>query len=115
MGKQSGGSVAPSNKQATFIAVCFIVLVGAITVTALHAYEVDEFLKVWAVIGTLVGVVTGAIPSFFFAVSNGKAQAERGKAEEKVQTVLGVSSSQSISEAADLRPDLFPQSPADRS
>lgn len=104
--------MAPTNKQATLVAVCFIVLVGTITVTALEVYEVDAFLKVWAVVGTLVGVVTGAIPSFFFAVSTGKAQAERGKAEEKVQTVLGVSSPEAVAQAANLRPDLFPRTHA---
>lgn len=99
--------MAPTNRQATLVAVCFVILVGAITITALEAYEVDAFLKVWAVVGTLVGVVTGAIPSFFFAVSSGKAQVERDKAEEKVQTVLGLSSPEIVSQAADSRPDLF--------
>jgi hypothetical protein len=107
--------VAPTNRQSTLVAVCFIILVGAITVTALAVYKVDEFLKVWAVVGTLVGVVTGAIPSFFFAVSAGKAQAERGKAEEKVQTVLGVSPSEAIAEAAELRPDLFARTSTSKS
>lgn len=99
--------MAPTNKQATFVAVCFILLVGAITVTALEVYEVDEFLKVWAVIGTLVGVVTGAIPSFFFAVSSGRAQSQRNVAEEKTQAVLGLSSPEVIQEATKARPDLF--------
>jgi hypothetical protein len=99
--------MAPTNKQATVVAVGFIVLIGAITITALEVYEVDAFLKVWAVVGTLVGVVTGAIPSFFFAVSSGKAQAERGKAEEKVQTVLGLSPTTALGQAAEMRPDLF--------
>ena len=111
-GKESGGSTWHLRISRRLVAVCFIVLVGAITVVALEVYQVDEFLKVWAVIGTLVGVVTGAIPSFFFAVSNGKAQIQRNQAEEKTQTVLGLSSPEAIREAAALRPDLFPVPPS---
>lgn len=89
------------------IAVCFIALIGAIAITALSVYEVDDFLRVWAVIGTLVGVVTGAVPSFFFSASAGKAQEERSQAEAKVQTVLGLSDANILADAAKLRPDLF--------
>lgn len=99
--------MTPSPKQTTIVAVCFIVLVGGITVTALHEYEVDDFLKVWAVIGTLVGVITGAVPSFFFAVSAGKAQSQRVEAEEKAQTVLAIADGKVLSEATKVRPDLF--------
>ena len=99
--------MTPTTKQSTLVAVCLIILVGAITLAALDAYAVDDFLKVWAVIGTLVGVITGAVPSFFFSVAASKAQAERSQAEAKVQTVLGVSSPEVVSKAAELRPDLF--------
>lgn len=99
--------MAPTARQSTLIAVCFIVLIGAIAITALTVYEADDFLKIWAVIGTLLGVVTGAVPSFFFAVSAGKSEEERSHAEAKVQTVLGLTDSGILSKAAELRPDLF--------
>jgi hypothetical protein len=99
--------LGPSSRQSTVIAICFIALIGTIAITALSVYEVDDFLKVWAVVGTLVGVVTGAVPSFFFSASAGKAQDERSIAEAKVQTVLGLSDADVLDKAAELRPDLF--------
>jgi len=99
--------MTPSPKQSTVVAVFFIVLVGAVTITALNVYEVDDFLKVWAVLGTLVGVITGAVPSYFFAVSASKAQSQRVEAEEKIQTVLGLADGEMLAQAAEIRPDLF--------
>jgi hypothetical protein len=57
---------------ATVVALGFLGVVGLVLWQALpDSSTVDDFLKVWAGVGTLVGVVTGAIPSFFF-----KTQAE---------------------------------------
>jgi ABC-type uncharacterized transport system permease subunit len=84
-----------------------VVLVGVITVVAIDHYSVDDFLKVWAVLGTLVGVLTGAIPAFFFAVTASKAQGERTEAETKVQTVLALADDKLLAKAARLHPELF--------
>lgn len=107
--------------QATLVAVVFVLLVGVITVTALNVYKVDEFLKVWAVIGTLVGVVTGAIPSFFFSRAAAAAQetaqtlTTRAEATQaQAQTLLALSDSDLLDRALAARPDLFgppPQQP----
>jgi predicted lipid-binding transport protein (Tim44 family) len=111
----------PTGKQSAWIATLIVLLVGAITVTALRSYKIDEFLKVWAVIGTLVGVVTGAIPSFFFSNAAAAAQAtaqqaqatarqvslQHARAEEKTQTLLGFAEPALIERARALRPDLF--------
>jgi hypothetical protein len=99
--------MTPSSRQATLIAVFYVLLVAAIAVIALLEYEVDDFLKVWAVLGTLVGVLTGAIPAYFFAVAAGTAQRERARMEDKAQTLLGLADSELLSQAAGLRPDLF--------
>jgi len=99
--------MTPSPRQSTVVAICFITLVGAVTITALNVYEIDDFLKVWAVLGTLVGVITGAVPSYFFAVSASKAHSQRVEAEEKAQTVLGLADGKLLSEAAEIRPELF--------
>jgi hypothetical protein len=99
--------MTPSPKQSTIVAVCFVILVGVITVVAIDHYDIDDFLKVWAVLGTLVGVLTGAIPSFFFAVTASKAQGERAEAEAKVQTVLALADDKLIAKAAKFRPELF--------
>lgn len=44
----------------------FLVVVGAILVATVFHDGVDAGLKVGAGIGTYVGVLTGAIPSYFF-------------------------------------------------
>jgi hypothetical protein len=99
--------MTPSTRQATVVAVFYLLLVGVIAVVALHEYAIDDFLKVWAVLGTLVGVLTGAVPSYFFAISAGGAKEERAKAEERAQTILGVADSDALKKAKELRPDLF--------
>ena len=49
------------------IALAFIVLLGFIFfVTMREMSTTDDFLKVWAAVGPIVGVVTGLIPSYFF-------------------------------------------------
>jgi hypothetical protein len=59
---------------AAVVAVAFLALVGAIFLSAYYRDGVDAALKVWAAIGTLVGVVTGAIPSYFFRAAAQAAQ-----------------------------------------
>jgi hypothetical protein len=48
------------------VAVAVIALLGGIAITAIGKYPVDQFLQVWASLGPLLGVVTGAIATFFF-------------------------------------------------
>jgi len=62
------------------IALAFIVLLGFIFfVTMRHMSRADDFLKVWAAVGPIVGVVTGLIPTYFFGDMAGEAskRAER--------------------------------------
>lgn len=99
--------MTPSTRQATVVAVLYLLLVGVIAVVALHEYSIDDFLKVWAVLGTLIGVLTGAVPSYFFALSAGNASEAQARAEAKAQTILGVSDSDTLKKAKELRPDLF--------
>lgn len=99
--------MTPSSKQATVVAISYVLLIAVIAIVALDQYSVDDFLKVWAVLGTLIGVLTGAVPSYFFAVSAGKAKEEQDRAEERVQAVLGVAEPKVIEKAKELRPDLF--------
>lgn len=54
------------------VALGFLALVA---VFFLKAVDSDDFEMIWAAVGTIVGVVTGAIPSFFF-----KAQADKASA-----------------------------------
>jgi hypothetical protein len=51
---------------AAVVAVAFIAFVAAIFLVVYNRDGVDAAVKAWGAIGTIVGVVTGAIPSFFF-------------------------------------------------
>jgi hypothetical protein len=62
------------NWQPLVIALAFIVLVGAIFIfTMQRMNSTDDFLKIWAAVGPIVGVVTGLIPTYFFHDSAEKA------------------------------------------
>jgi hypothetical protein len=48
------------------VAVALILLIGAVSVTGIARYQVEEFLKIWAALTGLVGIITGAIVTYFF-------------------------------------------------
>jgi SpoVK/Ycf46/Vps4 family AAA+-type ATPase len=52
--------------QSTLVALAFMALVGGIFVIVFEKDGIDEALKAWAALGTLVGVLIGAIPTYFF-------------------------------------------------
>jgi len=74
---------------AVVIAVTFIALLAFLFwVTMRQMNTADDFLKVWAAVGPIVGVVTGLIPTYFFrgAAKSAELRAEthaveRGKME----------------------------------
>jgi hypothetical protein len=74
---------------AIIIAVAFIGLVAFLFwVTMDQMDNADDFLKVWAAVGPIVGVVTGLIPTYFFRSAAKSAElradnhaVERGKME----------------------------------
>jgi hypothetical protein len=51
---------------AAAVAIAFLAFVAAIFLTVYFKGGLDDSLKAWAAVGTVVGVVTGAIPSYFF-------------------------------------------------
>jgi hypothetical protein len=53
------------------VAVAIIALVGVMFWRAVD----EDFTTIWAAVGTVVGVVTGAIPAYFFRVEAQKASA----------------------------------------
>jgi Na+/glutamate symporter len=108
--------------QSTIIALALIALVGGIFIAVFEKEGVDSALKVWAAIGTLVGVVTGVVPTYFFgqrAVSTANQHLEQTKetlsqerekreeADAQAKVMLRVSDPDTVNEAAQLRPDLF--------
>jgi hypothetical protein len=97
----------PSSKQATVVAIFYVLLIAVVAVEALDRYSVDDFLKVWAVLGTLIGVLTGSIPSYFFALSAAEAKQDKEKSDARSEVILGVADAKVIEKAKELRPDLF--------
>ena len=64
------------------IGVALIALIVAIMVTAILRYNADGVVKIWAVMGTLIGLVTGTMGTFFFTkdkVEQQAAQVETAK------------------------------------
>jgi hypothetical protein len=63
-----GGQSWPS----AVVAVAIIALVGLFF---WKAADSDDFATIWSAVGTVVGVVTGAIPAYFFRQDAKKASA----------------------------------------
>ena len=57
------------------VAGMLIVLVGAVTTAAIVSYDVDGALKIWAALGPVIGVLTGAFVTYFF--TRGALEAEK--------------------------------------
>jgi hypothetical protein len=65
------------------VAVAFIALVGVFFWKSVGS---SNFSQTWAAVGTIVGVVTGSIPSYFFKKNADQAQKEASTA--KAQTTV---------------------------
>lgn len=104
------------------IASLIIMLVGGIFLTVYAHSGMDDALRAWAAIGTIAGLVTGVIPTYFFgqqraaaaeqAAETARAQLEserarRDKAEERAQLVLGHSDPSLVQQLSTDHPDLF--------
>ena len=66
MDRPLGDSSKESNWPAAIVAVAFLAFVGAVFLSVYYRDGVDAALKVWGALGTIVGVLGGAIPSYFF-------------------------------------------------
>lgn len=94
--------------QSTAIAVVFILLVGAIFLVVYDRDGIDTAIKAWGVIGTLVGVVTGAIPTYFFGKSTIDAERkERLRAEADVRAVMSMVPPQVMAKIRQTYPQLW--------
>jgi len=81
--------------QSTVIALGFIVFAGfALWVAADH-----NFSDIWAGVGTIVGVLTGAIPSYFFKQQSDKATA-------KASALAGITDPNEYKALMDKHPEL---------
>jgi hypothetical protein len=61
------------------VAIAILALIGAVTIAAIFRYPtLDEALQIWQAMAALIGLVTGAIVTYFFtrsAVETAQAQA----------------------------------------
>jgi uncharacterized membrane protein YdjX (TVP38/TMEM64 family) len=74
--------MAKPSWEATVVAVAFVALVGLALDLATTANGGKDFTTIWTGVGTIVGIMTGAIPSYFFA----NAQANKAAAATKRAT-----------------------------
>lgn len=50
----------------TIIALALIALVGGVFIVVFEKEGTESALEVWAALGTIIGVLVGAIPTYFF-------------------------------------------------
>ena len=68
------------------VAVALILLIAAVSVTGIARYPVEEFLKIWAALTGLIGIITGAIVTYFFTrTSLDQAERKLNDAERKLE------------------------------
>jgi hypothetical protein len=74
----------------------------------------DDYSKYWGLFGTLVGVATGAIPSFFFKTQADQADKKADEASEqakkeakKTQLFAGATDPQAAADIVKSNPEVF--------
>jgi ABC-type branched-subunit amino acid transport system permease subunit len=88
--------------QSTVIALGFIVFAGfALWVAADH-----DFSAIWAGAGTIVGVLTGAVPSYFFKQQSDKFQQQSDKATAKANALAGITNPTEYQTLMETHPEL---------
>jgi hypothetical protein len=85
-----------SDWPAAFVAVAFIALVGVMFWRAVD----KDFATIWAGVGTIVGVVAGAIPAYFF-------RTEAKKASARAEALAGAADPEAVENARRTAPAAF--------
>jgi hypothetical protein len=85
---------------ATIMGVATLVFVGVILGLAIHRYKVDDFVKFWAAVGTVIGLALGGVGTFFFTKENVDARTAQAKTAE---TALQVTYKEAATKAAQLK------------
>ena len=99
MGNRNETGTWPS----ALVAIALVVLVAAITVTAIIRYDVDSALKIWSSLGTVVGILTGAVVTYFFTrdtVAVAKKQVEGAQAQMEIERTRAHESLAALAAAA---------------
>jgi hypothetical protein len=81
-----------------FVAGVLILLVGGVTIAGIVRYPVDDALKVWGTLGSIVGLLTGSSVAYFFTrgtvdAANTAATTEQQKAETARRALTAVAGS----------------------
>ena len=91
--------VAASDWPAAVVAIGMMALVAALMIVAMHRDGIDAGLKMWAALGTLVGILTGSMATFFFTRQSTQAAIGQAQAAEQL-------AQHATEEAQSLRTDL---------
>jgi hypothetical protein len=76
--------LATTDSGSVIVAICIILLIGALTFGAMWKHDIDGALKIWAALGTLVGMVVGTMSTYFFTTGQVHAKDEQIKANQSV-------------------------------
>jgi hypothetical protein len=104
-GNGAGATSAAQVIASALVALGFLALVAIIFWRATEPAQ--NFDKIWAATGTIVGVVVGAIPSFFF---QRQVRAERTRSSvlaDRATALAATSSSDQVKEAIQMAPHAF--------
>src|SRR4051812_23663226 len=90
------------------IGIAYLALVGFIIVyCGERAAGFNGYSQYWGLFGTLVGVATGAIPSFFFKAQADQASDRADKASTKAEVFAGALEPQKVEELKRVNPRAF--------
>jgi membrane associated rhomboid family serine protease len=93
--------------QSTVVALALIALVGTIFMAVFVVAGIDAALKAWAAIGTLVGVITGVVPAYFFKETADNERKERRLVQERLTAFMGAVPTDVYDRVRQANPNLF--------
>jgi len=109
-----GASATPTWRSVVVGIAYLAVVVFIIIFCATQADSFDEYSQYWGLFATIVGVVTGAVPSFFFHSQAqaaeqraSEAQDQARKAAARAETLAGMAPPEVVAAARATRPDAF--------
>lgn len=103
------------NWQSVIVAFGYLLLVWLIVqFCGSRTDTFEEFSKYWGLFGMIVGVATGAIPSFFFrdqaqkaGAAAEKAEVAAGKAAQRAELFAGLAPAEKLDEVRKAYPSAF--------
>jgi len=92
----------PSDWPGAAVAITILALIGAVTISAIQHYTLDQALQTWQVMGTIIGLVVCAFVTFFArgAVDNAQMQARNAMELTALQVRRADTTQQALTKAA---------------